>query len=78
VNSKIKFDNLNDEYFNLKEPTTKIKASDPDNENVLREFLNFMEEVDIGATLFETTEDFDEFKPLELKSDKPHRKDPCK
>jgi len=71
--SKNKFLNLNHKYFN---PNTdpKIKETDTDNENVLKEFLNFMDEADTGFTLFDASSTtfgeppFTSFRRIRLKN----------
>ena len=54
----------NDKYFNRDKPTRKIKETDTNNENVLKEFLNFMEEADLGIALLESTDNFESFKTV--------------
>ncbi|REE07617.1 hypothetical protein DFQ09_1183 [Winogradskyella pacifica] len=82
--SKDAFIPLYDKYFNPDIPDHKIKATDPNdpnidtlNENDLKEFLNFMDEANIGAHLFETDATFNIFTKLKLKNGEPHRENPC-
>ncbi len=59
--SKDIFRPIYDKYYNPKMINRKIKETDTDNENVLKEFLNFMEEADLGITLLESTDNFESF-----------------
>lgn len=60
--SRDEFNSLNDKYYRRDIPNRKIKETDTDNENVLKEFLNFMEEADLGITLLESADNFESFK----------------
>ena len=53
--SKTAFDNAFKKYFDPKNPNAKIKKTDTENEDVLKEFLNFMDEADAGFTLFDAS-----------------------
>lgn len=56
-------------YFgDINEPniTPIIKAEDTDNEQVLEYFLEFLSQADIGVTLFEADENFENFTELSL------------
>ncbi|EPR74062.1 hypothetical protein ADIWIN_0871 [Winogradskyella psychrotolerans RS-3] len=81
--SKDAFEPLYKKYFDPKF-NPKIKATDPNapnidtlNENDLKEFLNFMDEANIGAHLFETDATFNTFSKLSLKNNEPHRETSC-
>jgi hypothetical protein len=76
-NSYDSFQPLFDEYFDPKNNNAKIKITDTDKENVLKEFLNFMDEADAGFTLFETDINASTFKKLKLKNGEPERQTPC-
>lgn len=62
--SRDEIKSLFDKYYNPDNPISKIKETDTDNENVLKEFLNFMEEADLGITLLESTDNFESFKTV--------------
>ena len=51
-------------YYDPDNSIRKIKETDTNNENVLKEFLNFMEEADLGITLLESTDNFESFKTV--------------
>lgn len=67
------------EYYDPNNNDRKIKASDTDNDNVLKEFLSFLNEADAGISLFEANPDFDSFQPLKLNllSSEPDRTTNC-
>jgi hypothetical protein len=62
--SRNEIESLFDKYYNRDKPARKIKETDTNNENVLKEFLNFMEEADLGITLLESTDNFESFKTV--------------
>lgn len=66
TNSKEKLKPLYKEYYDQKNENRKIKESDTDNENVLKQFLTFLNDSDTGISLFEANQDFDSFQPLKL------------
>jgi hypothetical protein len=73
-----KFRKVYDKYYNIvKNPNCKIKNTDTDNENVLKEFLNFMKEGDIGITLLESTDNFETFKIVTQNQDGTPKRQPC-
>ena len=57
---------LYDEYYNIDIPGRKIKESDTDNENVLKQFLTFLKRGDAGISIFETNANYDSFQPVRL------------
>ena len=62
--SRDKMESLFDKYYNRDKPARKIKETDADNENILKEFLNFMEEADLEIALLESTDNFESFKTV--------------
>ena len=66
VQSRQKLVPLYDEYYNIDIPGRKIKESDTDNENVLKQFLTFLKRGDAGISIFETNANYDSFQPVRL------------
>ena len=60
--SKDIFRPIYEKYYKPSNPLRKIKETDID--NVLKEFINFMEEADLGITLLELTDNFESFKTV--------------
>lgn len=76
-NSFNKAHNLDVKYF-THQTNPKIKESDNNNENVLKEFLNFMDEANMGISLFETDATFQNFAKVSLKGNGTIKRDNCK
>lgn len=62
--SRDRLNSTYDKYYDPDNSIRKIKETDTNNENVLKEFLNFMEEADLGITLLESTDNFESFKTV--------------
>lgn len=81
INAKKTYKNLFNKYFDS--ATGSIKETDTQNENVLSEFLKFMEEADAGVKLFDASPinpgdpPFKDFREIELLNGQPSRKNPC-
>lgn len=54
------------EYYDSKNSQRRIKETDTDNDNVLKQFLTFLKNGDAGISLFEANEAYDSFLPVEL------------
>ncbi|WP_296317868.1 hypothetical protein [Winogradskyella sp. UBA3174] len=71
------------EYFDPKNPNVKIKNTDTEPEDVLKEFLNFMDEADAGFTLFDASStqfgesSFTSFRKIRLKNGEIERDYTC-
>ena len=67
-NSQKNASKLREKYFNNKD-NPLIKETDTDNNNVLDKFLDFINEANLGVTLFETDTNFDSFTKVEKEPD---------
>lgn len=81
-NSLNAFTPVYNDYFNPN-LNPKIKRTDTENEEVLKEFLNFMDEANAGFTLFDASpittggQPFQSFRKIVLRNGEPLRKEPC-
>ena len=81
-NSLNAFTPVYNDYFNPN-LNPKIKRTDTENEEVLKEFLNFMDEANAGFTIFDASpittggQPFQSFRKIVLRNGEPLRKDPC-
>lgn len=73
--AEVEFRRVLIKYFNGLTPL--IKADDTDNNYVLDKFLDFMNEADLGITLFESNSDFTQFVKVEKGTDGVIQRTPC-
>lgn len=76
VSSEKKANRLNDIYYKRRN-NPKINQTDTDNANVLKQFLTFLMEADLGITLFETDATFETFKKVTLSVNGDISRDEC-
>src|SRR5699024_9964526 len=67
-NSLKNYDKVKWKYFNPDNPNRKIKRTDTNNQNVLNQFLHFLNEADAGVQLFKADESFDTFTSVNLEN----------
>ncbi len=66
--SRDKFLPLYEKYFDDQNPNALIKTTDTNNENVMKQFLKFLNEADAGVNIFESDPTFTNFTKLKLKN----------
>ena len=55
---------LKNKFYNPKNPSRKIKETDTDTENVLKQFIKFLDQADAGVKVFETDENYTNFSEI--------------
>ena len=76
-NSHNKVEKLNDIYYSPENPARKLKVDSDEPQTDLKEFLKFIEESDMGVTMFETTDNFNTFQKVSLSSNDSIKRESC-
>jgi hypothetical protein len=74
IQSKLLRNRVYRDYYDINNPNSIIRENNTDNAEVLKAFMEFISEADLGIQVFETDENFQSFSPLKLENDQVIRK----